>query len=58
VSDRQIVCILDRLHGGEPCRWSYNGFADIYTCECDQTFTGREVIPEVEQMNYYPLRVE
>ena len=55
-TDRQIVCILDRLHGGKPCRWSYDGQADIYSCEHGNTFTGREVIPQVEDMNYFPLK--
>ena len=60
-TDRQIVAGLDQIHRelitSTPCRWSYTGTTDTYTCP-HLTLTGKEVITRVERFNYYPLRRE
>ena len=56
ITERQIVAALDHLHralaGSQPCRWTYQGMQDKYTCP-HLGFTGREVISQVESVNHY-----
>ena len=59
--ERQITASLDQLHreivGREPCRWSYDGGKDIYSCP-HLTLTGKDVIGRVESFNSYRIKLE
>ena len=57
--ERQIVAALDQIHrelaGAAPCRWSYQGVKDTYTCP-HTSVTGRQVVDRVESFNYFRER--
>ena len=54
-----MLAALDRLHRElaerQPCRWSYDGGRDTYSCP-HLSVTGRDVVNRVNGMNYYPMQ--
>ena len=59
--ERQITASLDQLHremvGKEPCRWTYDGGKDTYSCP-HLALTGKAVIGRVESFNSYRITLE
>ena len=59
--ETQIASSLDQLHrelvGGDPCRWTYDGLKDAYSC-VHLRLTGRVVIDRVQGFNRYSVNQE
>ena len=59
--ETQIASSLDQLHrelvGGDPCRWTYDGLKDAYSC-VHLRLTGRVVIDRVQGFNHYLINQE
>jgi hypothetical protein len=59
--ETQITASLDQLHrelvGAAPCRWTYDGRKDEYSC-AHLRLTGKVVIGKVQDFNHYAVNQE